>query len=243
MNDWDFTTLAYVWDANTRAIVKGGERLEAMDEEGRQRSLAALAERVLTLGRGLDDGQLLGAAYIMAEDLYKSIFNDFYWTPDVYAYISLTAGVVMRLVDERGLALHYVVDSTQPEANQAAGIETVPAIFSAAGFAVTGPQIMAAQAARQIGEEPDAAVIQRYRELGSQMADLVIARCHQDRRSSAYFNFDLDDDTPELNLEVAISPRNTSRTLLVLRTEAPAPGSSANVFPPSDLKIPFLEKR
>jgi hypothetical protein len=43
-NDWTFSTLAEVWEYRTGAIVAGGEKLDALPEPERQRSLAELTE-------------------------------------------------------------------------------------------------------------------------------------------------------------------------------------------------------
>lgn len=44
--DWTFSTLAEVWEYCNGAIVAGGDRLDAMPEPERQRSLAELKARV-----------------------------------------------------------------------------------------------------------------------------------------------------------------------------------------------------
>lgn len=46
------------------------------------------------LARGIDDPQLLAIAVLVAEQLYKSYFLGFRWTPVVYGYLAATAGVV-----------------------------------------------------------------------------------------------------------------------------------------------------
>lgn len=41
--DWTFPTLDYVWEYRTGAIVAGEDRLDAMSEADRERSLAELS--------------------------------------------------------------------------------------------------------------------------------------------------------------------------------------------------------
>ncbi len=43
-DDWHFPTLAQVWDYQTRAIIAGADKLEALSPEDRTRSLAVLGE-------------------------------------------------------------------------------------------------------------------------------------------------------------------------------------------------------
>lgn len=70
--EWAFPTLAYVWDAKTKAIMVGADRLDALSDADRARSLTVLSQRVRALTRGLDDGWLVATAFFMVDDVYKS---------------------------------------------------------------------------------------------------------------------------------------------------------------------------
>jgi hypothetical protein len=48
----------------------------------------------------------------MIDDLYKSYFCQFRWSPGVHDYIAATAGAVMQELAQRGFVLHYVIDNT-----------------------------------------------------------------------------------------------------------------------------------
>ena len=72
------------------------------------------------------------------------------------------------------------------------------------------------------------------------MADGLIARCHQEHRSSVYLNVDLDDDTPGLSLEMALSAGNTPGVISVFRDQPPVPGSPARLAPPPGVRLPEL---
>ncbi|MGB2812256.1 MAG: hypothetical protein WBC17_11030, partial [Mycobacterium sp.] len=80
-NDWTFATLAEVWEYRNGAIVAGGGRLDATSEPERQRSLAELDARVRSQVARCDDGWLATVAFWMVEDIYKSFFREFVWTP------------------------------------------------------------------------------------------------------------------------------------------------------------------
>ena len=239
--DWDFPTLAYVWDYKTRAIIAGADRLEALSDADRTRSLTALSERVRALASGLDEGWLVGTACFMIDDLYKSYFCQFRWSPGVHDYIAATAGVFMQELAQRGFVLHYVIDSTQAEANLDEMLTYVPAVFDAAGLLVTGPQLIALELMQRADHRPrDVTMIPLYREEGHDVADGLIARCHQERRSSVYLNLDLDDDTPGLSLDVAMSQSNTPGTIVVFRDQVPVGGSTAQIAPPPGVTLPQL---
>ena len=52
---WHFPTLAHVWDHQSKAILAGADKLEALSAADRTRSLAALGELVRAHTRFLDD--------------------------------------------------------------------------------------------------------------------------------------------------------------------------------------------
>lgn len=240
--DWDIPTLAHVWEYRNGAILAGGDRLDSLDGPDRERCLEALRDRVRVLAAGLDDGWLLTAAFWMVEDVYKSFFRAFGWTPGVHDYLAATGSVVMEELGRRGLVLHYVVDATQPPQNLATMLEYLPSVFRAAGFAVVGPQLAALEMFKQDqgGLPADISAIQHYRDDGLAVADEVARRWHRERQSSVYLNIDLDDGLPGLALDVAVSPAGAPGTLVLLRNQPPAEGSGAEVFPPPGVTLPTV---
>jgi hypothetical protein len=61
-NAWTFSTLADLWEYRNGAIVAGGDRLDAMPEPERQRSLAKLNAWVRSQVAKCDDGALATVA-------------------------------------------------------------------------------------------------------------------------------------------------------------------------------------
>lgn len=240
--DWDFPTLAGVWEYRDGTILAGGDRLDSLDGPDRERCLAALHDRVEMLTAGLDDGWLLMTAVWMVEDVYKSFFRAFGWTPGVHDYLAATGAVVMAELARRGFVLHYVVDATQPPQNLVTLLEYLPSVFRAAGLAVVGPQLAALQIVKQEqgGPPADISEIQPYRDDGLAIADEVVAQWHRDRQSSVYLNLDLDDGLPGLALDAAVSPAGEPGTLVLFRSKPPAEGSAAEVFPPPGVTLPAV---
>lgn len=240
ITQWDFPTLAHVWEYRTGAIMSGATRLDNLNETDRAHCLDALAERVATLVGQLDDGWLVATAVFMVEDMYKSFYRMDHWNPSVQDYIANTAAIVVQEIARRGLVLHYVVDATQGEGNLVTLLAYLPSMFTAAGLAVVSPQMMALKILSRSQEQPpdDIAEIQRYRDEGHAIADDVIAQCHQERRSSAYFNLDLDDDLPGLALDVALSQGGAPGTIVVFRSDPPTEGSIVDVSPPPGVALP-----
>ena len=239
-NDWTFSTLADVWEYRNEAVVAGGERLDALPEPERQRSLADLNAWVRAQVAQCDDGWLAMVAFVMVDDIYKSFFREFVWTPGVHDYIAATAPVVVDELAQRGFTVNYVVDATQPDDNLAVMLEYLPGVFQAAGLAVIGPQLAAVVFLnREEGHPPaNMAAIQRYREEGHALANELIKQWHQQRRSSAYLNLDRDDELPGLPVDVALSRDGVPGMIMVFRDQPPAEGSVADFRPPEGLVLP-----
>ena len=239
-SDWTFSTLAEVWEYRNGAIVAGGDRLDALPEPERQRSLAELTARVRAQVAQCDDGWLAMVAFVMVDDIYKSFFREFVWTPGVHDYIAATAPVVVDELSRRGFTVNYVVDAVQPDDNLAVMLEYLPGLFQAAGLAVIGPQLVAVEFLKREEGHPPAsmAAIQRYRDDGHALANELITQWHQERRSSAYFNLDRDDELPALSLDAALSRDDVPGMIIVFRELPPAEGSVADFSPPEGLALP-----
>jgi hypothetical protein len=239
-SDWTFATLAEVWEYRNEAVIAGGERLDALAEPERQRSLAELTARVRAQVAQCDDGWLATVAFWMVEDLYKSFFRRFAWTAGVHDYIAATAPVVVDELSRRGFTVNYVVDATQPDDNLAVMLEYLPGVFQAAGLAVIGPQLAAVEFLKREEGHPPAnmAAIQRYRDEGHALANELIVQWHQQRRSSVYLNLDRDDDLPGLALDAALSRDGVPGMIIVFRELPPAEGSVAEFRPPEGMVMP-----
>ena len=239
-NDWTFSTLADVWEYRNEAVVAGGEWLDALAEPERQGSLAELNAWVRAQVAECDDAWLANVAFWMVEDLYKSFFRRFAWTPGVHDYIAATAPVVVDELSRRGFTVNYVVDATQPDDNLAVMLEYLPGVFQAAGLAVIGPQLAAVEFLKREEGHPPAnmAAIQRYRDEGHALANELIVQWHQQRRSSVYLNLDRDDELPGLALDAALSRDGVPGMIIVFRELPPAEGSVADFRPPEGLVMP-----
>jgi hypothetical protein len=100
---------------------------------------------------------------------------------------------------------------------------------------------MALEAMAKIDNQPqDVTAIPRYRVEGHALADNLISRCHEEHWSSVYLNLELDDDTPGLSLDVALSQANTTGSIVVFRNQPPALHSTAQLVPPPGVLLPDL---
>lgn len=236
--EWLFPRITDFWEYRTKAVVSGAEQLEALSADARLRSLAALGDQVRAHARRLDDGLLVSAGFIMAEDLYKSLFGGFRWDRDVADYIAASAGVFMDEFSQRGFVLHDIIDNSVSESDLPVMLTYIPAIFRSAGMFVTGPQLMALEIMEHSGKDKDIAAMPPYIGEGNRVADEVIRRCHQDRRSYVYLNLELmDADSAGISFDVALSKANEPGAV-VYRNQPPAAGTTAQVIPPPGVSFP-----
>lgn len=240
MSDWDFTTLAYLWEYRNGAIMAGADKLDALPPAERKRSVEELTHRTTDLVQALDDGWLVNAAFYMVDDIYKSFFRFTSFSDGVLDYLAGTAAVVVAELHRRDLVVHYVVDATQGTANLETMLKFVPAMFQASGFAVIGPQIAALGVLQHIDTDAPISInaIQERRDEGHMLADRLITEWHAERRSSAYLNLDLDDDSPALSMDAALAVRGAPRTIVVFRNLPPSDGSEVQFTPPPDVTLP-----
>ena len=236
--EWLFPRITDFWEYRTKAVVSGAEQLEELSADARLRSLAALGDQVRTHARRLDDGLLVSAGFIMAEDLYKSLFGGFRWDRDVADYIAASAGVLMDEFSQRGFVLHDIIDNSVSESDLPVMLTYIPAIFRSAGMFVTGPQLMALEIMEHSGKDKDIAAMPPYIGEGNRVADEVIRRCHQDRRSYVYLNLELmDADSAGISFDVALSNANEPG-VVVYRNQPPVAGTTAQVIPPPGVSFP-----
>ncbi|BBX18677.1 hypothetical protein MDUV_35370 [Mycolicibacterium duvalii] len=234
-----FGALASAWDPETAAINAAVERLETLSEAEQSEFLATVSQRLGAAVRQLDDGWLAATALFMVDDLYKSCVHGIRWSITAGRYVSASAGAVLHELTRRGYVLHVVIDNTRSAVTQLETLEVVSTVYLAAGLMVTGPQLMALELMERDNEqERDAAAVARYREEGHHVANMMIARCHRERRHSAYLNFDLDDDTTGLALDVALSQASATGAIVVFRNQPPIMGSMAQIALPPGVEMP-----
>lgn len=134
--------------------------------------------------------------------------------------------------------LHYIVDNVQPESTLDEALANAAAVFASAGLMVCGPQLMGFELMERADHQRSAvAALPRYRDEGHFVANQLVERCHLERRHSVYLNLDLDDDTPALSLDVALSQAGAPGTIVVFRNQPPKLGTVAQVAPPPGISL------
>lgn len=236
-----FGNLATFWDYRSGAIVRAGRRLAQQTQAERECTLRSLSEDVVDQVGDLDDGWLAATSMFMVEDLYKSYFCGFYWTPTIVDYLRATAGVFVSEMERRGFVLHYVIDNTVLEADLQAMFTDIPLIFQTAGMVTTGPPLAALEIFhRRDGSQPDPAEILSILAEGRKLADDLVGQFHADRRSSVYLNLEFDDGSPGHSLDAALSQASAPGTIVVFRDAPPIIVAEAQIALPPGLGLPVF---
>jgi hypothetical protein len=237
--EWQFPRITDFWEYRTKAVLSGAEHLQSLSADDRARSLTMLAEQVRGHMRRLDDSYLVAAAWVMAEDLYKSLFGGFWWSDDVADYLAATASVLIQELMQRGFVLHYVVDNTASPADLPMMLTYVPAIYQAAGLSVVGPQLMALAVMKDKGKEHDVAAIPAYIAEGKEVADYLVTRLQQDRISYVFLNLELAEaESAGVSFNVALSNAQQPGTIVVFRQQPPVAGTTSQLFLPPGITLP-----
>lgn len=235
---WSSPPLPGAWDYRSRAIVAGGAALDGMAPEQRAGALDRLREHIRAQASALDDNRLVAVSTFMVDDLYKSYFHGFRWTPGVADYIGATAGTFTDVLTGRGFVLNYVVDNTVGDAHLEPLLTYMPAIFGQAGLLTVGPQLLALRVLEHDGVGGGVSALRTALAEGHYLAEQLVLRCHRERRSYVYLNIEFDDGTPGLPLRTALAQREAERTIVVFRNEPPIVGSELIVVPPPGITLP-----
>ena len=235
---WEFPVITDFWEHRTEAVRSGAKRLAELPPDDRGESLAELGEQVLAHVAGLDQGRLLATAWIMAEDLYKSVFNGLTWNRDVADYLKGSAGVLISEMRQRGLALDYVIDNAISAADFVHLLRTAPAIFRDAGLTVAAPPSWALSLMEEDGRQPDIAAIPAYMAKASDIADSIVSRCQDEHRSFVFLNLAVSDGPKsKISFAIALSEAHEPNTIVVFRQQPPLAGTTSEVFLPPGMRL------
>jgi hypothetical protein len=236
-DDWAFPRITDFWEHRTQAVEAGARHLETMAPDAHGPAVAALADYARRHADRLDDPRLVMAAFIMAEDLYKSLVRCSWWNGNLHAYVHASAGALLERLSERGFVLNYVVDNSWSAAELPTALQVIQLWFGAAGMLVVSPQILARELLEKSGQ-PDHTVA-HYLPDAREVADVLIRRCHEDRRSCVFANIEpIEAEGTETSVEAALETRGQPGVITVFRKESPEPGTSANLWSPAGVALP-----
>ena len=117
------------------------------------------------------------------------------------------------------------------EVGLAGPVEWFPGWFDAAGFRYICPQHLAFRAMEELGQIPIPALLPQFIGYGREIGNAVIQRCHEGRNHYCF----LDADATDASLAAVVNEPTSPGVILVVRKEAPVPGSRCvvQITPPS----------
>jgi hypothetical protein len=229
---WASPRIADYWDPWGGAIDAAGLRLSTLGSDEVQAATAQIADAMGSHVDFFDDGALLDAALVVADDLYKSACAIDRWDDSLETYLAASAGTFFRLLGERGFTVQYLVDNQW--ADLARPQTLFPHWYRAAGLTYVCPQaIMAMLPEYKLIGEADGyeaatgAVINEARDV----ADKIVRGCQE--RNEHFIQ--LDCDWVEQSFALAEQRRGDSSVLTVLRNLSPERDTRVEVTYPEGL--------
>ena len=198
------------WDSTKDAIPRFAAKLEALPPEFAEEMTNMIPAAVTEHVRVLLDQWLHWAAFIVAEDLYRTANAITAWTSSVADYLACSAGTFFRILSQRGCHLHYVIDNSCQEMQRP--LELFPLWFLACGIHYECPQLLESS-----GTPP------------CDSRGLATQHLRQAFAAGRHYLF-LDTDSTDSSFEAPIEQLGTQGVLTIVRNEAPVPGSGARIY-------------
>ena len=228
--DWALPNITGYWDQRVRAIESLSRELKEMPQE----SWAAQASLIrAAVGRrigALSDRDLMKAASVMADDLYKAVSQITLWDDALEQYLSASSGAFLAAVSARGFVVNYVIDNSFDDL--AGPVRWFPRWFTTAELFYICPQHLACWTMKDEGRPETAwqALMPNYIERARESADAMVARCRNEGR---HFVF-LATDSNEECFSAAMRTQGLPGVIRIFRRHAPIPDSKCVVTFPAN---------
>ena len=216
------------WDQSTRAIERLSRELKQIPPKTRAAQQSLIRAAVGRKIGAMSDQELMKAASVMADDLYKAAGQMTSWDDALEQYLSASSGAFLAALSARGYVVNYVIDNRFEEL--AAPVGWYPRWFTTADLFYICPQHLACWTMKDEGhpETQWPALIPNYIEHGRELAEAMIARC---RNESRHFVF-LDTDATDGSFSAAMRTQGVPGVIRIFRREAPSTSSGCVVtFP------------
>lgn len=198
------------WDTAKEAVLLFASQLRESSPEDARLLASEISAGVTEHVRVLTDLWLPRAAFVVAEDLYRTANTVSVWNSSVADYLACSAAVFFAALARRGLQLHYVIDNSFADMQRP--IQLFPLWFRACGLHYECPQL----------HQSSGASAQQSRAASTKQLRAASA-------SGRHYLF-LDTDSDDSSFEAPLEQLNTKGVLTIIRNEAPGPGSKALVY-------------
>jgi hypothetical protein len=231
--DWALPNMIDYWDQSVQAIERLSRELKEVPPKSRaaQQSLirAAVGRRVGTLS----DEDLMRAASVMADDLYKAAGQITFWDDAIEQYLSASSGAFLAALSARGYVVNYVIDNHVEDLT--GPVRWYPRWFTTADLFYICPQHLACWTMKDEGQPETEwqALMPNYMEHAREVADAMVARCRHEGR---HFVF-LATDSNAGCFSAAMRTQGVPGVIRIFRREAPSTDSKCVVTFPATSRM------
>lgn len=241
MKNWVLENISDYWDNQYQnSIFEYSQIISHYPAGQREQVKNLIREAIFEHVAALNDKQLVYAAFIIADDIYKSANEISLFIPFISEYLQASAGTFYDLLKQRGYYLHYLTN-TVFAGNAFQGfirpLHIFWQFFEPAGLRYICPHAIALELMQRDGlsekdfEKNIAAYLRRAETAGNS----IIHRCHADKKH--YINLQIDGD--DRNFRTSFAHAKDKGTITVLRSEVPVRGTScAVIFPDEEFNVP-----
>lgn len=240
MNEWLFPRITDYFDnQNRNTIFEHSQMIGFSLREKKEAALQDIEEAMFEHTAILNDEQLTYAAFIIADDIYKSANEITLFNLYISEYLEASAGTFYQILRQRGFVLHYLANNLY--AGTAGGgmirpLQFFRYFFLPAGINYICPHEIALELMKRDGltvQDYDAS-IGKYLEEARLVGDAVIEKCHDN--NDHYFNLQIDGE--KSNFAPSLDRVGDKNVITVFRSEPPMAGTSCDVlFPGAEIDM------
>jgi hypothetical protein len=234
LENWFFKKISDYWDNQSKnSIFEYSQLIGNYLPDKQGKTLDEISEAIFEHVAVMDDEQLNYAAFVIADDIYKSaneisIFNSY-----ISNYLAASAGTFFKLLKYRGYCLHYLTN-TLFTGSMSLGLMRPTQVFShffvSSGIRYICPHEIALDLMKRDGlnESDYDDNIARYLPEAENIGNMIIDQC-QDNNDS-YFNLQIGGEAK--NFQNSFERIKDKGVITVFRSEPPISGTTCTVkFP------------
>ena len=240
MNEWLFPKITDYFDNQHRnTIFEYSQMLGFSLQEKKEQALLDIKKAMFEHTAILNDEQLTYAAFIIADDIYKSANEISLFNLYISEYLEASAGAFYQILNQRGFVLHYLANNLYAGTAGAGMIRPLQFFryfFLPAGIKYICPHEIALELMKRDGltvQDYDANIAQ-YLDEARLVGNSVIEKCHEN--NDHYFNLQIDGE--KSNFAPSLARVGEDNVITVFRSEPPMAGTSCDVlFPGAEIDM------
>jgi hypothetical protein len=240
LESWFFKKISDYWDNQSKnSIFEYSQTIGKYPPNKQEKILSEIREAIFEHVAALDDEQLNYAAFVIADDIYKSANEISLFNSYISDYLEASAGTFFELLNYRGYCLHYLAN-TVFAGSAADGFIRPLHIFShffmPSGITYVCPHEIALDLMKRDGlsESDYDGNIAIYLPEAEDVGNMVIDKCHENNDN--YFNLQIDGEGDKF--QKSFERVKDKGIITVFRSEPPVSGTTCTVkFPDESFKV------